>query len=133
MNIERDIATYAAVKIVAPGGELLHVKVASTFVARFLGLLPRSHLHEDEGLLFAPGGSIHTLGMRFDIDIVFLTAQLEVARVAHRTQPGSWIFAPRATRFVLEVKAGVAAAKRIEVGTRLSLSPITNTERFSAE
>jgi len=56
-----------------------------------------------EGVLFVPGGSVHTAFMRFRIDVVFLAADGRVLRIAARVP--SWRFrrAPRGTRFVLEL------------------------------
>jgi uncharacterized protein len=85
------------------------VRIARSFRSRLIGLLDRSGLDSDEGLLFDPGGSIHTLWMRFTIDIVFLDEQLRVLRIAPDIKPWRFVWAPSRTRFVLELAAGSAA------------------------
>jgi len=95
------------------------VTVAATFKARFVGLLSRAWLDDDEGLWLEPGGSVHTLGMRFAIDVLFLGADLKVLKVAPRLAPGRLALAPRGTHYVLELPADQARRRGVNVGTEL--------------
>jgi uncharacterized protein len=97
--------------VLADSGRLLaEVRIARRFWSRFVGLLGRRSLGEGQGLLFVPGGSIHTLGMRFAIDVIFLDAQMTVVRVSANVRPWCLALAPRGTRYVLELPAHSAAA-----------------------
>jgi uncharacterized membrane protein (UPF0127 family) len=89
-------------------GECLarRVRMANTLLSRSIGLLARSQLDGDEGLLLAPGGSIHTFGMRFPIDVIFLDAELRVRALSRRVHPWRISLAPPRTAFVLELPAG---------------------------
>jgi len=82
-----------------------HVEQARSLQARMRGLLGRDGLPPGHGLLLDPCGSIHTLGMRFAIDVVFLAHSGRVLRVARRVRPGRLTWAPRGTRRVLETAA----------------------------
>jgi uncharacterized protein len=93
-----------------------HVRVARTFADRLVGLLGQSSLRDGEGVLFMPGGSIHTLGMRFTIDVVFLDATLKVLKVAAGVRPWRFAWAPGGTRYVLELGEARAAAARLSPG-----------------
>ena len=95
------------------------VRTAATFASRFVGLLNRNHLDVREGLLLSPGGSIHTLGMRIAIDVLFLSDQLRVVKIMSRLRPWRVALAPAQTRSVLELAAGRAIAARLREGTRL--------------
>jgi uncharacterized membrane protein (UPF0127 family) len=97
-----------------------HVKIARTFSSRLVGLLSRSALPADEGLLLVPGGSVHTLGMRFAIDIVFLDAQLVVLGVVAHMRPWRFAWAPRSTCYVLELPAGRARAAGLDRGEAIA-------------
>ena len=108
-----------------PRGQRVRVRVARTFRSRLIGLLSRTALDADEGLLLVPGGSIHTIGMRFAIDVVFLSARFEVLKIASHIGPQRWVFAPRRTASVLELGAGMAA--RYGVIEHAPLSLIANT------
>ena len=82
------------------------------------GLLGRSSLDADEGLLLRPASSIHTAFMRFPIDAVFLDRDLVVVGVARELPP--WrAAARRGARAVLELTAGAAA--HVNQGDRLRL------------
>ncbi|HZP26268.1 MAG TPA: DUF192 domain-containing protein [Dehalococcoidia bacterium] len=98
------------------------VRIAKSPWSRFLGLMGRRSLREGEGLLLIPGGSIHTLFMRFPIDVFFLDKEWRVQKVARNVKPFRLAFARRGVRAVLEVPAGTAAAIGAEQGDTLLIS-----------
>jgi uncharacterized membrane protein (UPF0127 family) len=88
---------------------------------RARGLLGRRRLEADEGLLLRPVGAIHTLFMRFAIDVVFLDRDYVVLKVVENLRP--WRFAAaRRAKAVLELPTG-SAARRLRVGERLVIVP----------
>jgi uncharacterized protein len=94
--------------------------VADRVLTRTRGLLGRSELSADEGLLLRPTPSIHTWFMRFPIDAVFLDRDLRVLAV--RAELGPWRMAgQRGARAVLELAAGEARSRGIRPGTQLLL------------
>jgi uncharacterized membrane protein (UPF0127 family) len=96
--------------------------VADHLVARMRGLLGRSDLPQGEGILLRPAGSIHTFFMRFPIDVVFLNEENEVVKVVHRLAP--WRAAGmKGARSVLELSAGEAESRGIEVGSTMQFDP----------
>ena len=50
------------------------VRTAQTFLSRLVGLLGTAAIAEGEGLWIVPCRSVHTLGMRYPIDVAFLDA-----------------------------------------------------------
>ena len=90
--------------------------------ARLRGLLGRSGLDRDAGMLFRPAGSIHMFFMRFAIDAVFCDADLVVLKVERGLAPWKTARA-RGARVVIELAAG--AADTIEPGDRLVLDAET--------
>ena len=96
--------------------------VADSARARSKGLLGRSSLGEEEGILLRPGSSIHMFFMRFAIDAVFLDRELQVLRVAAGLKP--WRLASkRGAKAVLELPAGRCAQVGVGEGDRLVLDP----------
>ena len=95
------------------------VAVAATFLERLVGLLAHRRLDYDAGLLFRTGGSVHTIGLRFAIDVVFLDAKMRIRKIAAEVQPWRVALSPPQTRCVLELAAGRAAAINLIVGMRL--------------
>jgi uncharacterized protein len=92
--------------------------VADRPLTRMRGLLGRRTLPVGDGLLLRPSPSIHTWFMRFPIDAVFLSAELEVLTV----RPGlpAWrMAARRGARAVLELAPGEAARRDLVPGSRL--------------
>ena len=95
--------------------------VASSPLARMKGLLGRDSLEPGEGILLRPAGSIHMFFMRFAIDAIFCTRELEVIDVVRDLQP--WKTAGRrGAKVVVEVAAGAAAG--VAAGDRLVLGTI---------
>lgn len=108
-----------------------HVQLACSFRSRCMGLLRQTNMPEHGGVLLVPGGSIHTLGMRFSIDVIFLSKQMRVLGLAERVPPWRFVIAPRGTARVLELAAGKIAATRLTTGTYLTVdsSPANPSER----
>ena len=65
--------------LVRDGVVLASIEVASGVRGRAKGLLGRDGI--DGTILLDPCRSIHTVGMRFDIDVAFCTRDLEVVKV----------------------------------------------------
>lgn len=65
----------------------LDVMVAASPLARMRGLLARPALGAREGMLIRPCNMIHTLGMRYPIDVVFLRRDGLVLKVAPAVAP----------------------------------------------
>ena len=95
--------------------------VADRPLLRMRGLLGRRDLHADEGILLRPAGSIHTHFMRFPIDVVFLDRAGRVLDVRSALRP--WRTArKRGAGAVLELRAGEARRRGVEVGSVLELA-----------
>ncbi|HKU14547.1 MAG TPA: DUF192 domain-containing protein [Steroidobacteraceae bacterium] len=105
----------------AEGRWIAHeVRIACSLRSRWLGLARERSLATRAGLLLSPArGGIHTLGMRFAIDIVFLTPQMRVLRLAPRVPPWRVLLAPRGTGRVLELAAGQIASTSLKTGAFL--------------
>lgn len=85
---------------------VVRVQLADSFWRRLIGLLAHRFLGDDEGLLLVPCSGIHTLGMRFTIDVVFLDRQNKVLGYADAVPPNRIRSAPRGTFKVLEIAEG---------------------------
>jgi uncharacterized protein len=74
----------------------------TNFFERMCGLLGTHKLKVDEGLLIAPCSSVHTFGMRYTIDILFLDKQLTIIKTVKSLKP--WrMAASNASNMVLEL------------------------------
>jgi uncharacterized membrane protein (UPF0127 family) len=100
----------------------LEVDVAATRAARRRGLLGRDSLAPTEGLMLAPCKAVHTVGMRFPIDVVFIDGDGKAVRVVRDLAPWRIAMSARA-KAVIELAAGTAKASDIQVGDFLYLAP----------
>ena len=93
--------------------------VADRMLSRMKGLLGRKNLPTGEGILIRPAPSSHTLVMRFPIDVVFLSRQGEVLKIAEHVAP--WrARSCRHSYAVLELAAGEAGRRGLAVGDRIA-------------
>jgi uncharacterized membrane protein (UPF0127 family) len=98
------------------------IEVADTVWKRSVGLIGRRSLESGSGLWIAPCNGIHTLFMRFAIDVIFLNEAGEVIHLAPSLKP--WrIFGPiLKSCVVIELPAGTIERSGIKLGTRLMLN-----------
>jgi uncharacterized protein len=97
------------------------IRPALRWWQRAVGLLATPALEDPSGLWIAPCNSVHTLGMRYPIDVVFVNADGSVAKVVERLAP--WRAAGcRGARATLELRAGLAERLRLAPGMRLALA-----------
>ena len=83
------------------------------------GLLGRRELPPGEGMLIRPAPSIHTFFMRFPIDVVFLSRDGDVLKIAPHVKAWRTRSCRRAYA-VLELAAGEAERRGIAPGQRLT-------------
>jgi uncharacterized membrane protein (UPF0127 family) len=95
------------------------MRVADNLWSRFWGLMGRRALADGEALLLRPCSSIHTMFMRFPIDVVFIDEGNEVVKVVSNLRPFRLTMAPGSAQSVLELDAGAAAQAKVEPGDLL--------------
>ena len=82
------------VAISIKGGAMLAAKALATedVTERIEGWLRKDQLEPGDGILIAPCASIHTIGMRVTIDVVFLDENLKVCKVVRNLAPNRFAF-----------------------------------------
>lgn len=99
------------------------VMVADRGPARRRGLLGRLGLDRGEGLWIAPCEAVHTFGMRFAIDLIYLDRRHTVRKVRSSVPPWRLSGCLRANS-VLELAAGTLKETPVSVGDTLAFSPV---------
>jgi len=61
--------------------------VAKTLIKRLTGLLSRSEFNKGEALIFHNTSSVHTIGMRFAIDVLFVNKNNVIMGVVTGMKP----------------------------------------------
>ena len=104
--------------LVRDGEVLATLEVAGSHRARARGLLGRDDF--DGALLLQPAKSVHTLGMRFPIDVAFVDKDLVVLRIVTmpRWRLGLPVFKAHG---VIEAEAGAFGHWNLKVGDQLEI------------
>lgn len=95
------------------------VSITETTRERMRGLLGRDGLPHGEALLLKHCRSIHTFGMRFAIDVLFLDRHQRIVAIHHDVPRRRMLLNLRAMQ-TLEMTAGVARQHELHVGAPLA-------------
>ncbi len=99
----------------------LEISVAETFFTRLRGLLGTKSLPENKGILLCGCNSVHMLGMRYALDIVYLDQAGVIVKLVENLKPWQVSCCREATD-TLEVNSGIIRRCRWKVGERLKLN-----------
>ena len=106
--------------------------IADTFWTRVRGLQYRSPLEENEGLFITHCPSVHMIGVRFPIDVVFLTADNRVTDWVENLPDGFHFYVAKARddkakqavgkpMNAIELPAGSIARQPLEIGDEIEM------------
>ncbi|HUY95684.1 MAG TPA: DUF192 domain-containing protein [Terracidiphilus sp.] len=107
------------------------IAVADRGPRRRKGLLGRTGLEEGEGLWIVPCEAVHTFGMRFAIDLVYLDRGRRVLKVRHGVVPSRISGCFRA-HSILELRPGTIAATSTEPGDQMQFHSEPSTDTAAA-
>ena len=97
-----------------------HVQLADTFWQRLKGLLGTRFLPLGYGLIIKPCNSVHTVGMSFPIDVLFVDDNHCIIKIVDNMLPSKASMASN-SRYVVELPAGTAHKAACSVGDILEL------------
>jgi hypothetical protein len=98
------------------------VVLANTFLTRLRGLLGRRCLAPSEALWLRPCNGVHTLGMIFAIDAIFLDKELRIVRLVENLRPFCFTVPHLRAHSVVEMAAHSAARLTLKVGDQLRVT-----------
>jgi uncharacterized protein len=98
------------------------IRKADTFLTRLLGLLRRKRLAPEEALWLVPGKAVHTVGMKFPIDVIFIDRNKKVVAIVPSLPPNRATRVYVAAHSILELPTGTIVKSRTETGDRLDIS-----------
>lgn len=93
-------------------------ETARSFWARLKGLLLTETLQGGQGLLIKPCNSIHTIGMSYSIDALFVNSQDIVIKVAANIKPYRAVACTHSA-YVIELPAGILAGTGTQIGDKV--------------
>ena len=92
--------------------------IADSSKTRNIGLLKHDRLERGEGLWITPCEGVHTIGMKFPIDVLFLDKKRKVVKI-RAAMPRWRMSACLRAHSVLELPSGTAAATKTSAGDQL--------------
>ena len=112
----------AYVQIELESGEVVCERclMATNPALRLRGLLGKKALPAGEGILLRPCGSVHTMFMRFPIDVVFCDRELRVLSLALEV-PRWRMRSQRGAKVAVELAAGESQRRGIASGVQFRL------------
>ena len=96
-------------------------EIADTFFRRLKGLLGRNDLQPGEALVIEPCNSIHTIGMKFSIDALFLDRESRVVGVRKGIRPNRFTRVFRKSKLVVELPVSTIENSRTAIGDQIDI------------
>jgi hypothetical protein len=97
--------------------------LAANPLTRMKGLLGRSSMPSSEAIILRPASSIHTLFMRFGLDIIYVDRENQILKVVRDLAPFRFSSA-RGAMSVIEMAAGATGGHDLRAGDRLLFSGV---------
>jgi len=97
------------------------IRIAETSLSRMIGLLGQRSLEPGTGLLIFPSQAIHTVAMRFAIDVIFVDRKWRVVHLRSAMVPYRLTGIHWRARCVLELPVGVIAQTSTGIGDQLAV------------
>lgn len=104
------------------------VRKADNFLTRLVGLLKRTQLGPEEALWLIPSKGIHTIGMKFPIDVLFLDKNNKVLAMVSGLLPFRISSVNLKSYSVLELTKGTIKKSHTEVGDDLEISLVESSQ-----
>lgn len=104
-------------------GEIIipRLEIAVTLRQQTVGLIGRRELPADAGLWLHPCSGIHTFGVRFPIDVLFLDREGTIVRAVSRLAPCRICGPVWKAKTVVELPAETLSRFVLSIGTRLEV------------
>jgi uncharacterized membrane protein (UPF0127 family) len=108
----------------------LNVTMANTHLSRLRGLLGKLRLKADEGVWVVPSRGIHTIGVLFAIDLIYLDAEHQVIHMAESFS--SFGIAPFRSKSesVLELPTRTISSSQTQLGDQLLICTPAEMEQY---
>jgi uncharacterized membrane protein (UPF0127 family) len=98
------------------------IRVAETSLSRMVGLLRHKFLEPGSGLLIYPSQAIHTVGMKFGIDVIFVDRNWRVVALKANMVPFRMSKIHWRARCVVELPVGTIDQTATAVGDQLGVT-----------
>lgn len=97
------------------------IRVAGSLSSRLVGLLRTDRLESGEGLWISPCNGIHSFGMRYEFDVLFLDSGMKVIGLYSRFRKNRISGVFWGARGVLELPEGTIETTGTEIGDEIEI------------
>lgn len=97
-----------------------NTQMADSFFKRLKGLLGTDGIESGSAMVLKPCNSVHTIGMRYPIDVIFVDGNNKVLKLVSHLPALRFAFCSEAS-YVVELKAGVIDARSLRIGNELRI------------
>ena len=97
------------------------IRVADRFLTRLRGLLFTQQLEKGRGLWLKPCQSVHTFGMQYAIDLIFLNRKNQTVKLVNHLKPNRTMAGGSEAWSAIEIPAGTLNEIKIAVGDTVIL------------
>jgi uncharacterized protein len=101
---------------------VMHVIIASSFTKKLFGLILEDRLDKDSCFFINASNSIHTMWMRYSLDVLFLDEKDNVLRCIEKIPPFRCTPFVKNAKKVIELYPGSIALKKIRIGDLLEIT-----------
>jgi len=95
---------------------------ANTVISRMIGLLNRKSFGDVDGLLLSPCSQIHSFGMKFNFDAVYMDKDYKIVALYENVGKNKILPYNVAVKNVLELPEGSISGKKLELNDVLKIS-----------
>jgi len=95
-------------------------EIADSFFKRLTGLLNKKNIDKHYALFFSKTNSVHTIGMKFAIDVIYTDEDNVILEIVESLKPYRMSFHRKASHLI-EVEAGSAKRKELRVKQQLEI------------
>ncbi|MET0068877.1 MAG: DUF192 domain-containing protein [Candidatus Thiodiazotropha sp.] len=110
----------------------LVASMADTFLSRLRGLLGKKRLGENEGLLLKRCAAVHTVGMHYSLDIIFMDKKGMVLKCIQGVKPFRTV-SVRGAYYTLEMNQGTISKQGISVKDSFTLETVKKESMCTRE
>ncbi|MES9970360.1 MAG: DUF192 domain-containing protein [Candidatus Thiodiazotropha sp.] len=101
----------------------LTVQMADSYFSRLRGLMGKKSMGDTGGLLLKKCSAVHTIGMRYTLDLVFMDKSGKVLKCTEGVKPFRTASA-RGAYYTLELNQGMIQKQDIKVDDRFELNAV---------
>lgn len=113
-----------ALAYIRAGSVYINAHIVTGLISKLKGLLFRPTLGDRQAVVFTPCSFVHTCGMDYLVDIIFLDKNFCVIEITQDCRPWRFVYCKNATH-ILKMLGGQAEELNLRLGQTFTFYPAT--------